>query len=93
MMMRRLAARARQAGVQAYTAEVKVANPAALELRRGLGRPQMSREGTEFHIRIELPKRGLGTKLPRALRAAAIGSMSAAESMAHKLAGRPWSRS
>jgi ribosomal protein S18 acetylase RimI-like enzyme len=92
-LMLRLAVRARQEGVHAFTAAVKVENPAAVELLRGLGRPEVSRQGTEFEIRIELPKRGIGAKLPRALRAAATGSMSTADSMTQRLAGRPWSRS
>ncbi len=91
-LVRRLATRARQESVHWLTADVKVENPAAMELLRGLGRPEVARDGGEFHLLIELPKRGTGAKLARALRAAATGSLSAADSMTQKLTGRAWHR-
>lgn len=84
MLLQRLARRARAAGVRQFTALVKVENPAALELLRGLGPVQLAREGSEFRLVIELPQRGMGSQLARALRAAAAGMVTLADSVAHR---------
>ena len=80
-LLRRLATRARQEGVRQFSALVKVENPTALDLLRGLGPSELSREADEFTLLIDLPKRGVGSKLARALRAAAAGTVSAADSL------------
>jgi|SRR5579884_3173907 len=76
LLLRRLARRAREEGIRRFTALVKVENPAAVELLRGLGPSELTRDGSEFRLVIELPARGVGTKLARALRAAAAGLVS-----------------
>ncbi len=75
VLLRRLASRARHEGVRQFTAEVKVENPTALDVLRGLGHTQITRDGTEIHMLIDLPKRGIGGKLSRALRVAAAARM------------------
>lgn len=80
-LLRRLAARARQEGVRQFTALVKVENPAAVELLRGLGPSELSRQADEYRLLIDLPQRGVGTMLNRALRAAAAGTLSLADSV------------
>jgi RimJ/RimL family protein N-acetyltransferase len=87
-LTRRLARRARQEGVHWFTAEVKAENPHAIELLHGLGPTEMTRDGAEVHVLIELPKRGMGARLARALRAAATDTRAAADTLTQKLAGR-----
>lgn len=88
LLLQRLARRARAAGVRQFTALVKVENPAALELLRGLGPVQLAREGSEFRLVIDLPQRGMGVQLARALRAAAAGMVTLADSVAHRTGRR-----
>jgi len=87
VLLRRLAARARQEGVRRFTALVKVENPAALELLRGLGPTEITRAGSEVELLIDLPRRGAGLKLARALRAAAAGTVSLADDMMRRVGG------
>jgi ribosomal protein S18 acetylase RimI-like enzyme len=81
-LLLRLATRARQQGVRQFSALVKVENPAAVELLRGLGQSELTRQGDEYRLLIDLPERGVGTKLARALRAAAAGTLSLADTVA-----------
>jgi GNAT superfamily N-acetyltransferase len=76
-LVRRLAVRARQEDVRYFTGQILAQNPAAVELVRGLGPVEVSRDGAEFHVVVKLPKRGTGARLARALRAAAAGGLSA----------------
>ncbi|MGO9973187.1 MAG: GNAT family N-acetyltransferase [Solirubrobacteraceae bacterium] len=85
-VLRRLASRARREGIRRFTAEVKVENPIAISVLRGVGHTELRRDGTEIHMVIDLPKRGIGAKLRRALRAAAAGWLSAADATARRLA-------
>lgn len=87
VLLRRLASRARQEGVRQFAAEVKVENPTAIEVLRGIGRTALTRDGTELQMLIDIPQRGVGAKLSRALRAVATGSLSAADTMTHRLIG------
>lgn len=86
-LLQRLADRARQEGVRRFTALVKVENPAAVRVLRELGPSELTREGDEFTLLIELPERGVGTKLTRALRAAATGTVSVVDTVARRAAG------
>ncbi|HWD64583.1 MAG TPA: GNAT family N-acetyltransferase [Solirubrobacteraceae bacterium] len=81
-LLHRLAARAREAGVAQFSALVKVENPAAARVLRELGPSELSRLGDEYRLLIDLPERGVGTKLTRALRAAAAGTLSLADTVA-----------
>lgn len=76
VLLRRLASLARRGGVHRFTAVVKVENPAAIDLLRGVGRAEVSRAGSELELLIELPQLGMGATLTRALRAAAAGAVS-----------------
>lgn len=84
-LLRRLATRARQEGVRNFTALVKAENPVAVEALKGIGTTEITREGSDLHLLIALPRRGTGATLTRALRAAAAGSVSAAESVTERL--------
>ena len=88
VLLRQLVGRARQEGICQFTAVVKVENPVALDLLRGLGPTEITRAGSELELLIDLPQRGLGTKLTRALRAAAAGTVSLADDMAQRLPRR-----
>lgn len=81
-LLRRLATRARREGVTQFSALVKVENPTAVELLRGLGPSELSRRGDEYRLLIDLPERGVGSKLGRTLRAAAAGAVSLADTVA-----------
>jgi GNAT superfamily N-acetyltransferase len=81
----RLVTRARREGIERFTAEVRAENSAAVELLTSLGSSELTRAGTEFHLVIELPARGVPVRLRRALRAAAAGWVSAADEMTHRL--------
>jgi RimJ/RimL family protein N-acetyltransferase len=87
-LLQRLADRARHQGVRRFTALVKVENPAAVRVLRELGPSQLTRVGDEFTLLIELPERGVGTKLTRALRAAAAGTVSMVDTVARRAVGR-----
>lgn len=76
-LLHRLAERARNEGITQFSAVVKIENPAALELLRGLGPTELTRQADEFKLLIDLPERGVGSKLTRALRAAAAGLIRA----------------
>jgi GNAT superfamily N-acetyltransferase len=76
-LMNRLARRARQEGVSRFTALVQADNQAALELIGGVPLSERSGDGGELQLVIELPRRGLGAQLARALRTAAAGSLKA----------------
>lgn len=81
-LLQRLADRAREQGVRQFSALVKVENPAALEVLRAIGPSQLTREADEITLLIELPERGVGVKLARALRAAAAGTVSVVNTVA-----------
>lgn len=81
-LLERLATRAREEGVEQFSALVKVENPAAVEVLRGLGPSALTRRADEVNLLIELPKRGTGAKLARALRAAASGTVSMVDTAA-----------
>lgn len=83
-LLQRLADRARQQGVQRFTALVKVENPAAVRVLRELGPSELTRQGDEVTLRIELPEQGVGAKLTRALRAAAAGTVSMVDIVARR---------
>jgi ribosomal protein S18 acetylase RimI-like enzyme len=81
-LLQRLATRARHEGVRQFSALVKVENPAAVELLRGAGPSELSRQGDEYRLLIDLPERGVGIRLARALRAAAAGTLSLVDTVA-----------
>ena len=80
-LLNRLANRGRQEGVRRFTALVQADNRAALELIGEVPLTERSRDGSEPHLVMKLPRRGLGAQLARALRAAAAGSLKAAGAM------------
>lgn len=85
VLLRRLASRARAEGIRQFTAEVKVENPTALDVLRAIGHTELTRDGTEIQMLIDIPQRGIGSKLSTALRHAAMGSLSAADAMTRRL--------
>jgi nucleotide-binding universal stress UspA family protein len=85
-LLQRLANRARREGVRQFTALVQADNLSVLGLLEGVGVTRRSRDGTELHLLIDLPKRGLGAQLARTLRVAATGSLAAVDTLAHRVA-------
>jgi nucleotide-binding universal stress UspA family protein/GNAT superfamily N-acetyltransferase len=85
-LLQRLATRARREGVRRFTALVQADNVSVVGLLEGLGAGERSREGADINLLIELPKRGIGAQLARALRAAATGSLVAVDTVAHRVA-------
>jgi ribosomal protein S18 acetylase RimI-like enzyme len=90
-MLQRLATRARKEGVRQFSALVKVENPTAVELLRGVGPSELRRHGDEYQLLIDLPERGVGIKLARTLRAAAAGTVSLVDTVARAAVRRPGS--
>src|SRR6185503_18091111 len=81
--------RARDEGIRRFTALVLAENQGALALLRGLGQTEQRGLGPERQLVIELPERaGLGLQLSRALRAAAAGTLVAAETLAQRVGAR-----
>jgi RimJ/RimL family protein N-acetyltransferase len=76
-LLERVSARARQAGIQRFTALVAADNAAMIELLRGIGagiHAHVSSGALEYEI--ELEPAGMGEKLRTALRAAAAGRLA-----------------
>ena len=87
-LLDRLTYRARREGVRRFSALVQSENRASLGLLDGVGDTQrrFNTRGVEELV-IELPpKRGMGVRLTQALRAAAMGSLVPAHTLAHRVA-------
>ena len=81
----RLTYRARREGVRRFSALVHADNPASLALLKGTGDTRRRFDSGDSLV-IELPpKRGMGSRLSRALRAAAAGSLVPAQTLADSL--------
>jgi nucleotide-binding universal stress UspA family protein/GNAT superfamily N-acetyltransferase len=79
--------RARREGVRRFSALVQSDNPASLGLLEGVGDTQRRSNTGAVELVIELPpKRGMGVRLARALRAAAAGTLVPAQTLAHRVA-------
>ncbi len=75
-LLDRLTYRARQEGVRRFSALVQGDNPASLGLLAGVGDTRRQMDTGVVELLIELPpKRGIGVRLSRALRAAAAGTL------------------
>lgn len=86
-LLHRLTYRARREGVRRFTALVQSENRASMGLFEGVGDTQRRFYGDEVELVIELPpKRGMGGRLTRALRAAATGTLVPAHTLAHRVA-------
>jgi nucleotide-binding universal stress UspA family protein/GNAT superfamily N-acetyltransferase len=86
-LLDRLTYRARREGVRRFSALVQGDNPGALVLLAGLGDTRRQWDTGVVELVIELPpKRGMGARLARALRAAAAGSLVPAKTLAHRVA-------
>jgi nucleotide-binding universal stress UspA family protein len=85
-LLERLAARARQEGVRRFSALAQADNASIVGLLQDAGPSEQSRDGSEINLLIELPNRGVGTQLARALRAAAMGSVVMVDTLAHRVA-------
>ena len=82
----RLTYRARREGVRRFSALVHADNPASLALLKGTGDTRRRFDSGKLELVIELPpKRGMGSRLSRALRAAAAGSLVPAQTLADSL--------
>jgi nucleotide-binding universal stress UspA family protein/RimJ/RimL family protein N-acetyltransferase len=86
-LLDRLTYRARREGVRRFSALVQSDNPASLGLLEGVGDTQRRSDTGIVELVIELPpKRGMGVRLARALRAAATGTLVPAQTLAHRVA-------
>lgn len=86
-LLDRVTYRARREGVRRFSALVQSDNPASLGLLADVGATQRRVDGGLIELLIELPpKRGMGGKLTRALRAAAAGTLVPARTLAHRVA-------
>jgi GNAT superfamily N-acetyltransferase len=82
-LLERLAYRARREGVRRFGARVQSDNLASLGLAAAVGDPERRAARGELELVIELPpRRGIGARLSRALRAAAAGSLLPARTLA-----------
>jgi nucleotide-binding universal stress UspA family protein/RimJ/RimL family protein N-acetyltransferase len=70
-----LADRAREEGIDAFSAVVQADNEASLAMLEGLGDAVLSSEGTTVELRIALPDRGAGDRWQDVMRAAAASSV------------------
>jgi nucleotide-binding universal stress UspA family protein/L-amino acid N-acyltransferase YncA len=87
VLLDRLTYRARREGVRRFSAFVQSDNPASLGLLAGVGDTRSQSDGGVVELLIELPpKRGMGAKLTRALRAAAAGTLVPARTLGHRVA-------
>jgi nucleotide-binding universal stress UspA family protein/RimJ/RimL family protein N-acetyltransferase len=86
-LLDRLTYRARREGVRRFSALVQSDNLASLGLLERVGEIRRRFDTGEVELVIELPaKRGIGTRLARALRAAASGTLVPAQTIAHRVA-------
>ncbi len=86
-LLDRLTYRARREGVRRFSALVQSDNPASLGLVKGVGDTQRRSHTGAVELVIELPpKRGMGVRLVRALRAAAAGTLVPAQTLAQRVA-------
>jgi nucleotide-binding universal stress UspA family protein/RimJ/RimL family protein N-acetyltransferase len=86
-LLDRLTYRARREGVRRFSALVQSDNPASLGLLAGVGDTRRRSDDGGVELVIELPpKRGMGARLARALRAAAAGSLVPAKTLADRVA-------
>jgi GNAT superfamily N-acetyltransferase len=76
-LLTRLVVRAREEGVRIFTATILTDNRDALGLMRQLGDPHtVGAPSTTLDLEMELPRRGIGTRLREALRHAAAGMVT-----------------
>ena len=87
-LLDRLTYRARREGVRRFSALVQSENQASLALLDGVGATQRRSDTLGVaELVIELPpKRGMGARLTRALRAAAAGTLVPAHTLGHRVA-------
>ena len=86
-LLDRLSYRARREGVRRFSALIQGENRASIRLLESLGDAQRHWDTGEVELVIELPpKRGMGARLGNALRAAAVGSLVPAHTLAHRVA-------
>ena len=87
-LLDRLTYSARREGVRRFSALVQTDNRASLGLLTALGNTRQVSDATQSELLIELPpKRGMGVRLARALRAAAAGALVPAQTMVHRVMG------
>ncbi|HEX6389587.1 MAG TPA: GNAT family N-acetyltransferase [Solirubrobacteraceae bacterium] len=70
-----LADRAREEGIDTFSAVVQADNAASLRMLEGLGDHVLSSEGNTVELRIALPERGAGERWQDVMRAAAASSV------------------
>ncbi len=84
-LLDRLTYRARQEGVRCFSALVQNDNRASFGLLTACCNTRQLSDAGKSELLIELPpKRGIGARLARALRAAAAGALVPAQTMAHR---------
>lgn len=85
-LLDRLTYRARQEGIRRFSALVLGDNRPALGLFADLGEAESHHHSSEVELLIDLPpKRGMGSQLGRALRAAGAGSLVPARTLAQRV--------
>lgn len=85
-LLDRLTYRARREGVRRFSALVQNDNRASLGLLTAFGDTRQVSDAGQSELLIDLPpKRGIGVRLARALRAAAAGALIPAQTMVHRV--------
>lgn len=79
LLLNRLAVRAREEGVERFSASVLAENRAMLEMVQKLGGTQASTHDEVIDLLMDLPEQGLPQSLSNAVRAAARGEIRSAE--------------
>lgn len=82
-LLEALAERARNEEIGCFSAVVQNDNTKVIKLLEGLGPATGTPSGSQYEIGIDLPQRGIGTRLSELLAAAAAGSMVVACAVVH----------
>ena len=84
-LMQALSERARETGIQRFTALVSPENTVVLEALQGAGAQRTAADSDEIEFTVEVPAEGLGDRLGAALRAAGAGQLRLAGQVARRL--------
>jgi RimJ/RimL family protein N-acetyltransferase len=84
-LMYALAERARENGIERFTALVSPENRVVLNALTGAGAERVGKDGGEIEFTVEVPEDGLGDRLRDALRAAGAGQLRLAGEVARRL--------
>lgn len=84
-LMYALSERAREVGIEQFTALVSPENTVVLDALRGAGAERVGTAEDEVEFTVEVPQEGLGDRLATALRAAGAGQLRLASEVARRL--------